>query len=87
MKGEVLLVISLLLLTLILLANIFHKVNVPLIMMSLLIGIIFGSDVTGLIYFDELSPKCWCKVPTLRFQSNTRFFFLYFTSILTLITI
>jgi cell volume regulation protein A len=53
MKGEVLLVISLLLLTLILLANIFHKVNVPLIMMSLLIGIIFGSDVTGLIYFDD----------------------------------
>ena len=37
------------LLTLILFASVFHKVNVPVIILSLFIGIIFGSDVTGLI--------------------------------------
>ena len=48
-----LLIISILLLALILLANVFHKVNVPLIVLSLLIDIIFGSDLMNLIYFDN----------------------------------
>ena len=48
-----LLIISILLLALILLANVFHKVNVPLIVLSVLIGIIFGSDLMNLIYFDN----------------------------------
>jgi cell volume regulation protein A len=49
----VLLLISILLLALILLANIFHKINVPLIVLSLAIGIIFGSDVLNFINFDN----------------------------------
>ncbi|HOQ81149.1 MAG TPA: cation:proton antiporter, partial [Candidatus Cloacimonadota bacterium] len=48
-----LLLISILLLALILLANIFHKINVPLIVLSLAIGIIFGSDVLNFINFDN----------------------------------
>ena len=59
-----------------------------------IIGIFFSKiDNQNIDHFystiecNKLSPKCWCKVPTLCFQSNTRFFFLYFTSILTLITI
>lgn len=34
-------------------AVISRKLNIPLIIISLLIGIIFGSDVTGIIYFDN----------------------------------
>ena len=47
------LIASLVLLTLVLIASIFHKINIPVIILSLTIGIIFGSDVTGLIYFDN----------------------------------
>ncbi len=34
-------------------AVICRRLNIPLILISLSIGIIFGSDVTGLIYFDD----------------------------------
>jgi len=37
------------------LALISRKLNVPLILIALAIGIFFGSDVTGLIYFDDAS--------------------------------
>lgn len=47
------LIASLVLLTLILMASVFHKINVPVVILSLAIGIIFGSDVTGIIYFDD----------------------------------
>ena len=47
------LIASLVLLTLVLIASIFHKINIPRHYLSLTIGIIFGSDVTGLIYFDN----------------------------------
>ncbi len=43
------------LLTLVLMASVFHKVNVPVIILSLFIGIVFGSDVTGIIYLDNAS--------------------------------
>lgn len=44
---------AIILLTLVLMASVFHKVNVPVIILSLFIGIIFGSDVFGLIYLDD----------------------------------
>jgi cell volume regulation protein A len=34
-------------------ASVFYKVNVPVIILSLMIGLIFGSDVTGIIYLDN----------------------------------
>ena len=37
----------------VLIASIFKRLNVPLILIALAIGIFFGSDVTGLIYFDD----------------------------------
>ena len=37
----------------VLVASLFRKLNMPLILIALAIGIIFGSDVTGLIYFDD----------------------------------
>ena len=46
-------IIAMVLLTLVLIASVFHKVNVPVIILSLFIGIIFGSDVTGIIYLDN----------------------------------
>lgn len=49
----ILLTAALILLALIFMASIFHKINVPVIILSLGIGIIFGSDVTGIIYFDD----------------------------------
>lgn len=47
------LIAAVILLALVLMASVFHKVNVPVIILSLVIGIIFGSDVTGIIYFDD----------------------------------
>jgi len=47
------LIAAVVLLTLVLMASVFHKVNVPVIILSLFIGIVFGSDVTGLIYLDN----------------------------------
>ena len=44
---------SLILLTLLLMSAIFHRINEPVIILSLVIGLIFGSDITGLIYFDN----------------------------------
>lgn len=44
---------SIILLTLIGFAALFHKINIPLIILSLIIGIVFGSDVSGIIYFDD----------------------------------
>lgn len=44
---------AIILLTLVLMASVFHKVNVPVINLSLFIGIIFGSDVLGIIYLDN----------------------------------
>lgn len=46
-------VAALALLALVIMASVFHKINVPVILMSLLIGIIFGSDVTGIIHLDD----------------------------------
>lgn len=47
------LIVGMVLLALVLLASVFRKVNVPVIILSLLIGIIFGSDVLGVIHFDD----------------------------------
>lgn len=44
---------ALVLLTLVLMASVFHKLNVPVIILSLFIGLIFGSDVTGFVYLDN----------------------------------
>lgn len=53
MTIPVLLIISVILLFMVFVARISSKLNVPLIIIALAIGIIFGSDVTGLIYFDD----------------------------------
>jgi len=48
-----LLIIGIILVFIVFIAAFFKKWNVPLIVIALGIGIIFGSDVTGLIYFDN----------------------------------
>lgn len=53
MTMPVLLIISGILLFMVFVARVSSKLNVPLIIIALAIGIIFGSDVTGLIYFDD----------------------------------
>ena len=47
------LIVAMILLALVLLASAFRKVNVPVIILSLMIGLIFGSDVLNIIYFDD----------------------------------
>lgn len=47
------LVVSLMIIFVVFTAFFTKKLNIPLILISLLIGIIFGSDVTGIIYFDD----------------------------------
>ncbi len=47
------LIAALVLLSLVIIASIFHKINVPVIILSLAMGVFFGSDVTGLVYFDD----------------------------------
>ena len=53
MGQPILLIISVILLFMVFIARASSRVNVPLIIIALAIGIIFGSDVTGLIYFDD----------------------------------
>jgi cell volume regulation protein A len=53
MVQPLLLIISILLLLIVLIAKVSSRVNIPLIIIALAIGIFFGSDVTGLIYFDD----------------------------------
>lgn len=48
-----LLTIALILVFIVLVASLFRKLNIPLILIALAIGIVFGSDVTGLIYLDD----------------------------------
>ncbi len=33
---------------------VFRKLNIPLILLALLLGMVFGSDVTGWVYFDDV---------------------------------
>jgi len=47
------LILSIILIAIVLIALIFLKYNIPLIIIALSVGIIFGSDVTGIIYFDN----------------------------------
>jgi len=47
------LITSIILLVVVFIAAIFNKQNIPLIILALAVGIIFGSDVTGIIYFDD----------------------------------
>ncbi len=47
------LIVSLILIAIVFTARISSKMNVPLVVIALAIGIIFGSDVTGLIYFED----------------------------------
>ncbi len=49
------LIISIILIFVVFVASLSHKLNVPLIIIALATGLIFGSDVTGLIYFDDAS--------------------------------
>ncbi|HPO50386.1 MAG TPA: cation:proton antiporter, partial [Spirochaetota bacterium] len=53
------LIIAMILLFIVFTATISRKLNIPLIIIALIVGIIFGSDITGLIYFDnaQLSQK------------------------------
>lgn len=48
-----LLIISIILILIVFVATLSRKFNVPLITIALVIGIIFGSDVTNIIYFDD----------------------------------
>ncbi|QQO09258.1 potassium/proton antiporter [Breznakiella homolactica] len=48
-----LLLIALILIFLVLGAALFRRFNIPLIILALSLGIIFGKDVTGLIFFDN----------------------------------
>jgi potassium/hydrogen antiporter len=50
---QLLLIAALILIAIVFAAKISSKMNVPLIVIALAIGIIFGSDITGLIYFDD----------------------------------
>jgi len=52
-KISLLLTMALIFVFLTLSAAIFRRFNVPLIILALALGIIFGSDVTGIIYFDD----------------------------------
>ncbi|HPV15080.1 MAG TPA: potassium/proton antiporter [Candidatus Cloacimonadota bacterium] len=47
------LVVAMILLALVLVASAFRKLNVPVIILSLMIGLIFGSDVLKLIHFNN----------------------------------
>ncbi|HEX3019908.1 MAG TPA: potassium/proton antiporter [Chitinispirillaceae bacterium] len=49
------LIASLILLAIILVARVANKWRLPLVVISLFAGILFGSDVTGLIYFDNFA--------------------------------
>ncbi len=53
MEQPMLLTISIILLFMVMVARLSSSLNVPLIIIALAIGIIFGSDVTGIIYFDD----------------------------------
>jgi cell volume regulation protein A len=53
MHFSVLLLIGFIIACIVLFASFFKHWNVPLILIALAIGIIFGSDVTGIIYFDN----------------------------------
>lgn len=46
-------VAAMVILALVLIASVFHRINVPVILLSLIIGVIFGSDVLGIIYLDD----------------------------------
>jgi len=48
-----LLIVAIIIIFIVFSALISKKLNIPLIIISLSIGILFGSDVTGLIYFDN----------------------------------
>lgn len=48
-----LLITSILLIFIVFVAAVSRKLNVPLIIIALAVGIVFGSDVTGIIYFDD----------------------------------
>lgn len=50
-----LLIVSIIMIFVVFVASLSHKLNVPLIIIALAAGLIFGSDVTGLIYFDNAS--------------------------------
>lgn len=47
-------VISLILIFIIFFSLLFKKINIPLILISLASGMIFGSDILGIIYFDDV---------------------------------
>jgi cell volume regulation protein A len=49
----VILTISLVLIFLVISAAVFRRFNIPMIILALAVGIFFGSDVTGIIYFDD----------------------------------
>ena len=44
---------AILLILIVFVASVSRKLNVPLIIIALTVGIVFGSDVTGIIYFDD----------------------------------
>jgi NhaP-type Na+/H+ and K+/H+ antiporter len=48
-----LLIVAIIILFITFSALISKKLNIPLIIISLSIGILFGSDVSGIIYFDN----------------------------------
>lgn len=53
MHLSIFLLIGLIIALIVLIASFFKHWNIPLILIALAIGIIFGSDVTGIIYFDN----------------------------------
>jgi cell volume regulation protein A len=53
MHHHAILIVSIILLFTVFIARISHRLNVPLIIIALVIGMFFGSDISGLIYFDD----------------------------------
>lgn len=53
MEQPILLIISIILLCMVFVAKVSSRLNVPLIIIALATGIFFGSDITGIIYFDN----------------------------------
>lgn len=48
------LLVACVLVSVVLMANVVRQWNVPLVIIALGMGIVFGSDITGLIYFDDV---------------------------------
>ena len=50
---DMILIIGIILLFIVFTTTISRRFNIPLIIIALTVGILFGSDITGIVYFDN----------------------------------